>query len=93
MKYYKNVFSALATKGGIEVYLYIYHMCKTEQYPSFEDIRVDTGLKVDTLRRLTNRLSRYGLIYSSQIPSGGRQRVFKVTNSAVAKLIESLCMI
>ncbi len=91
MKSYKNIFKALSSKGVIEVYLYIYHKCKTEEYPSFDEIRTELGFNPNTLRRITNRLSRHNMIYSAQ-PQGcdKRKRVYLVNSPALAMMIESI---
>ena len=94
MKNYKGIFSALATKGAVEVYLYVYRKCKVKEYPSFDEIRTELKFNPNTLRRITNRLSRYDLIYSAQ-PDGedGRRRVYLVSSPALAMMIESICEI
>ena len=94
MKAYKNIFKALSSKGATEVYMHIYHKCKTQEYPSFDEIRNELRINQNTLRRITNLLSRYGLIHSAQ-PEGedGRRRVYLVSSPALAMMIESMCEI
>ena len=92
MKNYKKVFSALASKGVIDVYMQIYYGCKTEEYQSFENIRKELRMSKDTLRKLTNRLSRCGLISSAQPyeTDDKRKRVYVVDNPELAELVNQI---
>lgn len=95
MKNYKKIFNTLASKGAIEVFLQIYSGCKTEEYPSFEEIRKSLRMSKFTLRRITNRLSRGGLICSGKHKdsSDGRKRVYMIENAELANLLEQICLL
>jgi DNA-binding MarR family transcriptional regulator len=79
---YRNIYRVLATKDAISILNDIYEGCKTEQYLTFSEIKKIYGKSIPSLRRLTNKLSRSGLIKSVKSQNGkdGRTRVFVVTN-------------
>lgn len=95
MKSYKKVFGALSSKGVIDVFMQIYLGCKTEEYKSFQEIKDSLKINKNTLRRITNRLSRCGLISSAQpIESKDkRKRVYIVEDSKLADLIEQIYLL
>lgn len=74
---------------ALEVYLYIYYKCKTEEYPSFDEISSVLKLNKNNLRRITNLLSRNNLIYSGQPQNAidKRRRVYLVENPELAENI------
>lgn len=89
MKYYKKIFSALSAQRAIDVYMFIYQKCSTEEYAKFEDICEELKINKNTLRRITNLLSRNNMIYSAK-PFGerdGRKRVYLVEDPKLADLI------
>lgn len=92
MKSYKKVFGALSSKGVIDVFMQIYLGCKTEEYKSFQEIKDSLKINKNTLRRITNRLSRCGLISSAQPTESEdkRKRVYIVEDSKLADLIEQI---
>lgn len=89
---YKKVFSALAEKGALEVYMYIYYCCTTKNYASFEDIRKEEKMNKSTLRRITNRLSRCKLIKSIHPDNepDGRRRVYVVESPELAEIVRQI---
>lgn len=89
---YNLIFSALSIRKALDVYLEIWQGCKTEEYRSFEDIRKELRIGKSSLRRITNRLSRVGLINSLQDPTSedGRKRVYCVANAYFANTLEDL---
>lgn len=60
----KSVFKALALNKAIDVYLYIFQGCQTEEYKSFESIGKDLKIGKYRLRYITNVFSHLGLIKS-----------------------------
>lgn len=95
MKSYKKVFGALSSKGVIDVFMQIYFGCKTEEYKSFQEIKDSLKINKNTLRRITNRLSRCGLISSAQPTESKdkRKRVYIVEDSRLADLIEQIYLL
>jgi DNA-binding MarR family transcriptional regulator len=79
---YRNIYRVLATKDAVSILADIYEGCKKEQYLTFSEIHKIYRKSIPALRRLTNKLSRSGLIKSvkSQTGEDGRTRVFIVTN-------------
>jgi DNA-binding MarR family transcriptional regulator len=75
----KNIFSALSIKHAGDVLMEIDSLCQTEDYPTFKELSERTGLNRNTLRRITNKLSRVGLIKPTKKNDGDkRQRVYVI---------------
>ena len=89
---YKKVFSALAEKNALEVYMYIYYRCTTGDFASFEEISKEQKMNKSNLRRITNRLSRCKLIKSIRPikEPDGRRRVYIVESPELAEIIRQV---
>lgn len=89
---YNLIFSALAVKKALDVYMSVWQGCKTEEYCSFEDIRKELRIGKSSLRRITNRLSRVGLINNLKDPQSEdkRKRVYCVSSAYFANTLEEL---
>lgn len=89
---YRNVYRVLATKKAIDVLIDICEGCKIEQYLSFTDLSCKYKMSKPSLRRLTNRLSRSGLIkpIKNKTSSDGRTRVYVVNDIDICEKIISL---
>ena len=89
---YRNVYRVLSIKDAFSVLWEIYNGCMTEEYKTFENIRESLKMNKNTLRRITNRLSRSGLIQSSKSTSyhDKRKRVFVIIDSELFKKISEL---
>lgn len=88
---YRNIYRVLATKDALNVLMDISEGCKVEQPVTFADLHKMYKLSKPSLRRITNRLSRCGLIRSSKdtTSSDGRKRVYIVRNMSLCdKLIK-----
>lgn len=91
---YNLIFSALAVKKALDVYLFIWEGCKTEDYHSFEEVRKTLRLGVSTCRRITNRLARVGLIESVKDTryDDKRKKAYVVCNPNFANSFEYLML-
>ena len=82
MQKIQKTFKALSMKGALEVYLTIYSGCRIEYYLTFKQLAYKLDLNENTLRRITNNLSRNKLIKS--ITGFRRERVYVVVDSKLA---------
>lgn len=89
MQKIQKIFKALSMKGAIDVYMLVYGGCQTEYYTNFNDLLRMTGFKTDTLRRITNNLSRAKLIKSVKFGTG-RERYYIVYEKETANMIYML---
>lgn len=91
---YRSVYRVLSTKDAISVLFDIYEGCKIEQYLTFSELRKKYKKSEASLRRLTNRLSRSGLIKSvkSNQVTDKRARVFIVTDAKMCDEIKILTL-
>ena len=89
MKYYKKIFSSLSATRAMDVYMCIYLHGKKEEYPMFEEIAKELKMNKNTLRKLTNLLSRNKMIYSAQPnkEADKRKRVYLVEDNRLAELL------
>ena len=85
MQKIQKIFKALSMKDALDVYLTIYAGCKIEYYLTFKQIAMKLSLKENTLRRITNSLSRNKLIKS--VSGFSRERVYVVVDSKLAEKI------
>lgn len=84
----KKIFKALSMKDALDVYFTIYSGCSVEYYVTFEDLLEKINIKKDSLRRITNSLSRHGLIKSvGGYRADKRKKVYVVTNADLPDLI------
>lgn len=81
----QKIFKALSMKDALDVYLTIYAGCKIEYYLTFKQLAMKLSINENTLRRITNSLSRNKLIKS--ISGFGRERVYVVVDSKLADKI------
>lgn len=88
---YRSVYRVLATKNAIDVLFDIYEGCKVEQYLTFSQLRERYKKSEPSLRRLTNRLSRSGLIKSvkSTQSKDKRTRIFIITDAKICDMINA----
>lgn len=88
------VFSAFSIKKALDVYLFIWEGCKTEDYHSFEDIRKTLRIGASNCRRITNRLARVGLIESVKDTryEDRRKKAYVVCNPNFANSLEYLML-
>lgn len=84
----RDVFRVLSIKHAEDVLWDIDALCKKEEYPSFVELSERLNLNKETLRRITNRLSRVGLIKS--VKSVGRQRVYVICDSELNECLFSV---
>lgn len=85
MQKIQKMFKALSMKGSLDVYLMIYAGCKIEYYLSFKDLAEKLSFNENTLRRITNNLSRNKLIKSQSGVS--RERVYVVSDGSFAEKV------
>jgi predicted transcriptional regulator len=88
---YRNVYRVLAVKDALNILIDIYEKCKIEEYMSFNDICKKYKKSEPSIRRITNRLSRSGLVKSIKNPNSenGRSRVYIVSDATLCdKLID-----
>lgn len=64
MEKIRKIFKALSMKGALNVYMTIYAGCQSGSYATFESLVRITAINENTLRRITNNLSRHRLIKS-----------------------------
>lgn len=88
---YRSVYRVLSTKNAIDVLFDIYEGCKVEQYLTFSQLRERYKKSEASLRRLTNRLSRSGLIKSvkSTQSKDKRTRIFIITDAKICDMINA----
>lgn len=86
---YRNVYRALSVKNAYIVMAEIYEGCQINDFRSFEDILKRLKMNKATLRRITNRLSRSGVINSVKDENNPdkRKRVYVIADK---ELIEKL---
>lgn len=82
MQKIQKMFKALSMKDALDVYFTIYAGCKIEYYLTFKQLATKLSLNENTLRRITNSLSRNKLIKS--VSGFSRERVYVVVDSKFA---------
>ena len=84
----KNIYKALSIKNAVNVFLLIYSGCKVEYYLSFQDICDKLSINPNSLRRITNSLSKAKLIKSvKDIYSKDKRKRVYIADSTLAELV------
>lgn len=89
---FRNIYRVLSVKNALNIYMEIYHGCLIEEYKSFKDLIKENRININSLRKITNRLSSSGLIKSIKDNKeiDKRKKVFVVTDSEIAESIKNL---
>lgn len=90
MQKIQKIFKALSMKNALNVLMMIYASQQIEYYITFEELFNKSTLNENTLRRITNSLSRNGIIkcVRDEEASDRRRKVYKCNKKIVEMVLE-----
>ena len=90
MQKIQKIFKALSMKNALNIMMLVYAGQQTEYYMTFEDLFNKSTLNENTLRRITNSLSRNGIIkcVRDEDASDRRRKVYKCNKKIVEMVLE-----
>lgn len=88
---YREIMRVMSVKHASDVLFEINNSCKIEEYLSFKELVGRLKLNKNTLRRITNRLSRARLIKSVKANTADkRERVYVVCDAKLTEMLLDL---
>lgn len=90
MQKIQKIFKALSMKNALSVMMLVYAGQQSEYCMTFEDLFNKSALNENTLRRITNSLSRNGIIkcVRDEIAPDRRRKVYKCNKKIVEMVLE-----